>query len=47
MSNNAPATAEVTMPERIREIPYNYTSFSEKEIVGRLLGNEAWQLLCD
>ncbi len=47
MSNNAPATAEVTMPERIREIPYNYTSFSDKEIVGRLLGNEAWQLLCD
>jgi len=24
--------------ERIREIPYNYTSFSDREIVIRLLG---------
>jgi len=32
---------------RLREIPYNYTSFSDREIVGRLLGEDAWQWLCD
>jgi len=32
-------------PTRLREIPYNYTSFSDREIVIRLLGEEAWQLL--
>ena len=30
---------------RIREIPYNYTSYSDKEIVSRLLGESAWQML--
>ena len=30
---------------RLREIPYNYTSFSDREIVIRLLGEPAWQLL--
>jgi FAD/FMN-containing dehydrogenase/Fe-S oxidoreductase len=30
---------------RIREIPYNYTSFSDREIVIRLLGEEMWALL--
>ena len=30
---------------RIREIPYNYTSFSDREIVIRLLGAPAWELL--
>ncbi|MDO9165592.1 MAG: FAD/FMN-binding oxidoreductase [Rhodoferax sp.] len=30
---------------RIREIPYNYTSFSDREIVIRLLGAAAWELL--
>ena len=30
---------------RLREIPYNYTSFSDREIVSRLLGNRAWDLL--
>ena len=30
---------------RIREIPYNYTSFSDREIVIRLLGEQAWQWL--
>ncbi|MCL4699148.1 MAG: DUF3683 domain-containing protein, partial [Burkholderiaceae bacterium] len=30
---------------RLREIPYNYTSFSDREIVLRLLGPRAWQLL--
>jgi FAD/FMN-containing dehydrogenase len=32
---------------RVREIPYNYTSFSDREIVLRLAGEEAWQLVCD
>jgi FAD/FMN-containing dehydrogenase/Fe-S oxidoreductase len=30
---------------RLREIPYNYTSFSDREIVIRLLGSRAWDLL--
>jgi FAD/FMN-containing dehydrogenase/Fe-S oxidoreductase len=30
---------------RLREIPYNYTSFSDREIVIRLLGQDAWQIL--
>ncbi len=30
---------------RIREIPYNYTSFSDREIVIRYLGDEMWQLI--
>jgi FAD/FMN-containing dehydrogenase/Fe-S oxidoreductase len=30
---------------RLREIPYNYTSFSDREIVLRLLGAPAWSLL--
>ncbi|RPI14010.1 MAG: DUF3683 domain-containing protein [Lysobacterales bacterium] len=29
----------------MREIPYNYTSFSDREIVIRLLGDEGWRLL--
>jgi FAD/FMN-containing dehydrogenase/Fe-S oxidoreductase len=32
-------------PARLREIPYNYTSFSDREIVIRLLGADAWRLL--
>ncbi|MGD2137925.1 MAG: DUF3683 domain-containing protein [Gammaproteobacteria bacterium] len=32
-------------PERIREIPYNYTSFSDREIVIRYLGVDMWELL--
>jgi hypothetical protein len=30
---------------RIREIPYNYTSFSDREVVMRVLGVSAWELL--
>ncbi|MFN5029218.1 MAG: DUF3683 domain-containing protein, partial [Burkholderiales bacterium] len=30
---------------RLREIPYNYTSFSDREIVIRLLGTDAWETL--
>jgi hypothetical protein len=31
--------------QRIREIPYNYTSFSDREIVIRFLGAEMWRLI--
>ncbi len=33
------------MNSRLREIPYNYTSFSDREIVIRLLGTENWTIL--
>ncbi|MBI3057319.1 MAG: FAD/FMN-binding oxidoreductase, partial [Betaproteobacteria bacterium] len=33
------------MTARLREIPYNYTSFSDREIVIRLLGPSLWDLL--
>ncbi|HEY0665884.1 MAG TPA: DUF3683 domain-containing protein [Gallionella sp.] len=33
------------MTARLREIPYNYTSFSDREIVLRLLGEEAWNII--
>ncbi|MUI12991.1 DUF3683 domain-containing protein [Massilia dura] len=50
---NAPAQIQALLaespdghaPSRLREIPYNYTSFSDREIVIRLLGEEAWQLV--
>ncbi|MCC2597564.1 FAD/FMN-binding oxidoreductase [Pusillimonas sp. MFBS29] len=32
---------------RLREIPYNYTSYADREIVIRLLGSEAWDLLSE
>jgi FAD/FMN-containing dehydrogenase/Fe-S oxidoreductase len=31
--------------QRIREIPYNYTSFSDREIVIRYLGEDNWRLI--
>ncbi len=34
-----------SLKSRLREIPYNYTSFSDREIVIRLLGDEAWNIL--
>ena len=47
---NAPTTLKQLMQAdesapRLREIPYNYTSFSDREIVIRLLGPRAWELL--
>ncbi|MEW5943668.1 MAG: DUF3683 domain-containing protein [Pseudomonadota bacterium] len=33
------------MTARLREIPYNYTSFSDREIVIRFLGEEMWRTL--
>jgi Protein of unknown function (DUF3683)/FAD binding domain len=35
----------VEPPARLREIPYNYTSFSDREIVIRLLGGRIWELI--
>ena len=34
-----------TASSRIREIPYNYTSFTDREIVIRFLGEPTWLLL--
>ncbi|RMH50304.1 MAG: DUF3683 domain-containing protein [Zetaproteobacteria bacterium] len=34
------------MSDAIREIPYNYTSCSDREIVHRFLGEAAWEDLC-
>ena len=42
--SRAGAAAEGLAP-RLREIPYNYTSYSDREIVIRLLGAQAWTLL--
>ncbi|MBK0394444.1 DUF3683 domain-containing protein [Ramlibacter algicola] len=48
---NAPTTLDQLLAAasdgspRLREIPYNYTSFSDREIVIRLLGPRAWDLL--
>ncbi len=47
---NAPIPAELLQAEtnpatRLREIPYNYTSFSDREIVIRFLGEEIWEIL--
>src|SRR5450830_1382699 len=52
-SMNAPAHIQALLAEtpngpaasRLREIPYNYTSFSDREIVIRLLGEDSWRLL--
>ncbi len=41
------ATLPLTAATRLREIPYNYTSYSDREIVLRLLGPEAWQMLSE
>ena len=41
-----PAPPELPEAEpRLREIPYNYTSFADREIVIRLLGDEGWRML--
>ncbi len=47
---NAPLTSHTLLAPadaapRLREIPYNYTSFSDREIVLRLLGARAWEIL--
>ncbi len=53
MANNAaalpvlppPPAADGNAPTRLREIPYNYTSFSDREIVMRLLGERYWSVI--
>ena len=44
-TQNPPKDTVPTVAARVREIPYNYTSFSDKEIVIRLLGEDSWSLL--
>src|SRR5271154_5228647 len=41
----APFTAEREPESRLREIPYNYTSLADREIVIRLLGESGWAIL--
>ncbi|AJY17689.1 DUF3683 domain-containing protein [Burkholderia multivorans] len=43
--HGAAAAVAADPAPRLREIPYNYTSFSDREIVIRLLGEEAWAVL--
>ncbi len=47
---NAPVSAALLKADstplaRLREIPYNYTSFSDREIVIRFLGEDIWDIL--
>ena len=47
---NAPIPADLLQAAqqpatRLREIPYNYTSFSDREIVIRFLGEDCWNIL--
>ncbi len=47
---NAPIPLSLASPSadaltRLREIPYNSTSFSDREIVCRVLGDEAWRIV--
>ncbi|MGS1061968.1 DUF3683 domain-containing protein [Burkholderia glumae] len=43
--HGAAAAVAADLKPRLREIPYNYTSFSDREIVIRLLGEPAWAAL--
>ena len=41
-----PTARELSSPDTAqREIPYNYTSFTDSDIVRRYLGEEGWQLI--
>ena len=46
---NAPDTGRLleVRPPPLREIPYNYTSFSDREIARRYLGETGWDLIQD
>ena len=49
---NAPLSTELLKSSsfnatRLREIPYNYTSFSDKEIVIRFIGEELWKIISE
>jgi FAD/FMN-containing dehydrogenase/Fe-S oxidoreductase len=41
----ARSDTDLEPPARLREIPYNYTSLSDREVVIRLLGESAWGTL--
>jgi FAD/FMN-containing dehydrogenase/Fe-S oxidoreductase len=45
LTSVADAVTTSASTARLREIPYNYTSFSDREIVIRLLGGRAWEVL--
>ena len=48
MNAPLPSNIQNTEPQptkRLREIPYNYTSFSDREIVIRFLGEDIWNTL--
>ncbi len=44
-NTNVELSTQAPAAQRLREIPYNYTSFSDREIVIRLLGAECWEIL--
>ena len=45
IADQDPRQEDLAPPARLREIPYNYTSLADREIVIRLLGDSAWTLL--
>src|SRR5580704_10325500 len=45
LSDAAPSLSGKEPESRLREIPYNYTSLADREIVIRLLGESAWAVL--
>jgi hypothetical protein len=49
MTGSSPSELQAlsSVTPRLREIPYNYTSFSDREIVIRLLGAHIWELLSE
>jgi FAD/FMN-containing dehydrogenase/Fe-S oxidoreductase len=47
LSEHACRREEGEPESRLREIPYNYTSLADREIVIRLLGEDAWAVLDD
>src|SRR6202167_2134815 len=47
LSEHARSLEDREPESRLREIPYNYTSLADREIVIRLLGDDAWAVLDD
>jgi FAD/FMN-containing dehydrogenase/Fe-S oxidoreductase len=47
LSEHARSPEDREPESRLREIPYNYTSLADREIVIRLLGDDAWAVLDD
>ena len=47
LSEHARSLEDREPESRLREIPYNYTSLADREIVIRLLGEDAWAVLDD